>query len=74
MNARTAELMDEALALDPQERSVLMIALLDSLEGEDEALVSQAWAAEIRQRKERLRNGTDKAIAWSQVRAEIDAL
>jgi cytochrome c-type biogenesis protein CcmH/NrfG len=47
VNARAEHLLDEALTLDPQERSALALALLDSLEGEDESVVSQAWAEEI---------------------------
>jgi len=62
------------MALDPQERSALALALLDSLDGANEAAVADAWTKEVRVRLQRLRDGTDKAIPWSQVRDEIDAL
>ncbi len=63
--------MDEALALIPQERSALVLALLDSLEGEDAAAAPQAWAEEIRQRKSDLRSGAIKAVPWTEARARL---
>ena len=74
VNARIDHLLDEALALAPDERSALVIALLDSLEGEDEATIGKAWADEIRRRKNALRSGTAAATPWSEVRARISAL
>jgi putative addiction module component (TIGR02574 family) len=74
MNARVDHLLDEALALAPDERSALFVALLDSLDGEDEAAVAQAWAEEIRQRKRDLQSGAAKAIPWSEARARLNKL
>jgi putative addiction module component (TIGR02574 family) len=74
MNARVDHLIDEALALPPEERSAVALALLDSLGGEDEAAVSQAWADEIRRRKQDLRSGTARAVAWEQAKARLSAL
>ena len=74
MNARVDHLIDEALALDPSERSALVIALLDSLDGEDEATVAKAWADEIRQRKIDLRSGAAPAVPWAEARARLSAL
>ena len=74
MNARTAHLIDEALALEPDERSALLIALLDSLDGDDELAASKAWADEIRRRKADLLSGAAKAQPWSEVRARLSAL
>ena len=74
MNARVDHLIDEALALAPDERSAVVMALLDSLDGEDEASVSSAWADEIRRRKADLRAGVVKAIPWSEARARLSAL
>lgn len=51
MNSHLDHVVDEALALIPQERSAVLLALLDSLEGDDESVVSNAWVAEIAQRK-----------------------
>lgn len=74
MNARVDHLIDEALALDASERSAVVIALLDSLDGEDETTVAQAWANEIRQRKNDLRSGADQAVPWLDARDRLSAL
>jgi putative addiction module component (TIGR02574 family) len=74
MNARIDHLLDEALALRPDERSALALALLDSLDLEDEATVSRAWAEEIARRKAELRCGRTQAVPWSQARARLSAL
>ena len=74
VNARIDHILGKALALSPDERSALVIALLDSLEGEDEARVGKAWTDEIRLRKNALRSGTATATPWSEVRARISAL
>lgn len=74
MNARIGHLLDEALALDPDDRSALVLALLDSLGGEDEATVSKAWAEEISRRKEALRSGAAQAVPWQDACARLSAL
>jgi putative addiction module component (TIGR02574 family) len=74
MNARVDHLIDEALALPPAERSAVALALLDSLDGEDEAAVSEAWADEIRRRKQELRSGATRAVPWEQAKARLSAL
>jgi putative addiction module component (TIGR02574 family) len=74
MNARVDDLIDEALALDPAERSAVVVALLDSLDGEDEAAVAQAWADEIRKRKGELHAGSAQAVPWAEARARLSAL
>jgi len=74
MNARIDHLIDEALSLDPAERSALLIALLDSLDGEDEAVVGKAWADEIRRRKAELKSGAVQAVPWNEARARLGRL
>jgi putative addiction module component (TIGR02574 family) len=74
MNARVAHLIDEVLALTPDEQSALVIALLDSLAGEDEAAVNKAWADEIRQRRSDLRSGSAQTVPWAEARARLNAL
>ena len=74
MNARVDHLIDEALSLAPEERSAVALALLDSLGNDDEAAVSEAWAEEIRRRKEDLRSGAVKAIPWDQAKARLESL
>jgi len=74
MNARVDHLIDEALALAPDERSAVVLALLDSLDGEDEATVAKAWADEVRKRKSELRSGVVQAVPWDQAKARLNAL
>lgn len=74
MNPHLDRVIDEALALVPQERSAVLLALLDSLEGADELVVSNAWAAEIAQRKADLRSGLVTAVPWVEARARLMAL
>lgn len=60
MSARVDRLIDEALALASNERSAVVLALLDSFEGDDEASVFKAWADGLRQRKADLRSGVEQ--------------
>ena len=74
MNARVDHLLDEALALTPDERSALVVALLDSLSTEDEAEVAKAWSEEIRRRRNELRSGAAQVVSWADARARLSAL
>jgi putative addiction module component (TIGR02574 family) len=74
MNSRVDHVIDEALALDPSERSAVVIALLDSLDGDDDASVAKAWLDEIRQRKHDLRAGVTQAVPWGEARDRLRAL
>ena len=74
MNARVEQLLTDALGLPADERSALVAALLDSLEGSPPAATSDAWKEELRQRKQALREGTLKAVPWAQARARLSAL
>ena len=74
VNARIDHLLDEALALAPDERSALVIALLDSLDGEDEATIGKVWADEIRRRKNALSSGAAPAVPWSETRTRLSDL
>ncbi|MDQ3189857.1 MAG: addiction module protein [Pseudomonadota bacterium] len=74
MNARVDHLIDEALALKPDERSAVALALLESLDGEDEGAVAKAWADEIRQRKNELRSGAAQAVPWEEAKDRLNAL
>ena len=71
MNARTDLLLDEVLELPPEERSALAVALIESLEACDQRVVSEAWRAELLQRREGLRSGAAKATPWAEARARM---
>ena len=74
MNARINHILDEALALDHDERAALMVTLLDSLDTDNLASATDAWAEEIRKRKSELQAGITKPIPWATVKARIQAL
>lgn len=74
MNARVDHLLDELLGLPAEERSAVAAAIIDSLEGSDDASVSQAWQAELRRRREALRSGAVTAVPWSEARARLSDL
>ena len=74
MNARIDHLLDEALSLPTDDRSALVVALLDSLEGSDDASVSDAWRQEIRRRRAGLRDGTIVPVPWAEAKARLAAL
>jgi len=74
MNARVDQLLADALDLPADERSALVVALLDSLEGSTDAAISEAWRKELRLRKQALRDGTLKAVPWAEARARLSAL
>lgn len=64
MNGRMDQLLTDALDLPADERSALVVALLDSLEGSTDAAISDAWKKDLRQRKQALREGALKAVPW----------
>ena len=74
MNARVDHLLDEALVLPTDERSALVVALLDSLEGSEDAAISDAWRQELKVRQAALRAGTVKAVPWAEAKARLSAL
>ena len=67
-------LLDAALGLPADERSALVVALLDSLDGSDDAGISDAWRDELRKRQAALRAGLVKAVPWAEARARLQAL
>jgi putative addiction module component (TIGR02574 family) len=75
MNARIHHILDEALALEQNERSALVLALLESLdEVSGDGEITPAWNTEIQFRKARLRAGTTKPVPWAEAKARLLAL
>ena len=74
MNARVDNLIEEALALPTGERSALVVALLDSLEGSEDPSISEAWRLEIDRRRAGLRDGSTVAVPWAAARARLASL
>jgi putative addiction module component (TIGR02574 family) len=74
MNARVDHLLSEVLGLPADERSALTAALVDSLEGTDDAAVSEAWRKELIRRRDDLRSGALKATPWTEAKKRLTAL
>ena len=72
MTKAAQNLLQEALKLEVPERAELAAELLASLDGEPDEDVEAAWAAEIRSRIERIEAGTEKLLAWGEVRQRIE--
>ena len=76
MNTHADQVLSEALALEPDERSIVLLSLLDSLQGdgapEDE--VAQAWVDEARRRSEDRRAGRAVAMPLADFRTWFNAL
>lgn len=64
MNARVDQVLLEALALAPDERSLVALSLLDSLQGDGatDDVVTALWVAEARKRNQDITEGRVKAI------------
>jgi putative addiction module component (TIGR02574 family) len=70
--ARSArELFEEALRLDPEERTTLMRLLIENLDAESEEGVEDAWRVEIERRMAELDSGSVQTIPWEELRARL---
>jgi len=67
-------LLDEVLGLPAEERSALVVALLDILETADDVVVSKLWRAEVNRRRAALCAGQVKAAPWAEVRQRLSSL
>ena len=71
MNARSAALRDELLALPLDERAEFAAELLASLDDEDSSVdpveVDLAWRDELSRRSEQIATGTVATVGWDQV-------
>ena len=74
MNARTDQLLHELLALPSDERTEVAVALLESLESEDSAAISNTWREEIRRRKEEIASGKARFSSWAEVKSRIRSM
>lgn len=64
------KILDEALALPPEEREALVDALNESLEATG---ISTEWKDEIRRRIEAIERGEASLVPWDEVRARLRA-
>jgi putative addiction module component (TIGR02574 family) len=71
MSRTFTDLWKEASELSEKDRADLAGLLIESLEGEPDADVEAAWAAEIERRVAELDAGTVKSIPWEEVRQRL---
>lgn len=71
MSRTFTELWKEASELSEKDRADLAGLLIESLEGEPDADVEAAWAAEIERRVAELEAGTVESIPWEVVRQRL---
>ena len=70
--SETAEnLLKQALSLDEKDRASIAGALIESLHGEPETGVEEAWEAEIERRVAELDARSVESVPWSAVRERL---
>ncbi len=70
--SETAEsLLKKALSLDEKDRASIAGALIESLHGEPETGVEEAWEAEIKRRIADLDARSVETVPWSAVRDRL---
>ena len=65
------KIIDDAMQLEPQGRALVAEALLESLDLDADAEISEAWQEEIRQRCDAIDQGTVALLPGDQVLAEF---
>ena len=76
MNAHVDHVLLEALALAPEERSLVALSLIDSLQGDgvpDDA-VTASWVAEARRRNDDISAGHAQALPAAEFRSWFNSL
>ena len=77
MNAKSAALRTEVLSLPTEERAVLAVELLASLDEDvsehDPAEVDRAWGEEMVRRSQQITSGEVKTLSWSEVLEQVAA-
>jgi putative addiction module component (TIGR02574 family) len=72
MTPRLSDLLDKALALSTQDRSLLINRLIESLDEEPaESGAEEAWDDEIKRRVDEIRSGKSKMLDGEQVLQEL---
>jgi putative addiction module component (TIGR02574 family) len=66
-----AEIQRELSELSPEQRAKLALALVESLEPEDDGDITEAWRLEVEQRYERYKRGEIQALPGDEVFARV---
>ena len=64
-------ILQQALLLDKDERRNIAERLLETLEGDDDTISDDEWAAELNRRAEEMRLDPTMGIPWEQLRDEL---
>ena len=68
MTAEAKRIFEQALALPEPDRLALIDALADSIVGDEQAEIDEAWRIEILRRVEQVRRGEVVLESWEDVR------
>ena len=76
MNTRADQVLSDALAPAPEHRSLVVLSLLDSLQGDDvpEESVTKSWVVEACKRSDDVRAKRVAAIPLNEFRSWLNAL
>jgi putative addiction module component (TIGR02574 family) len=74
MGSEAQKILEDAMALSPDERAALAHELLASLDTEHGPGVDEAWAAEITRRAERVLAGESRGVPWETAKREVRAV
>jgi putative addiction module component (TIGR02574 family) len=74
MGSEARKILEDAMALPPEERAALVEELLASLDSERDPNVDEAWAAEITKRAERVLAGESRGVPWETAKREVRAV
>lgn len=70
MSATPQDVLNTALTLSAEQRAEVVQGLLHSLSPQAEALLDDAWAAELDKRLEEFQRDETGAMPWSQLKLE----
>ncbi len=71
MSKKSERVLEDALTLPPDERVDVAVALMDSLNEQEDEGVEEAWAKEIERRIQEVESGAVKTIPWADVRRRL---
>lgn len=71
MPSDPAELLREALRLQPEARAALIDSLLESMDTEVDGNAQEAWREEICRRLQQIDSGAVRLIPWDDARREL---
>ena len=71
MERHAAELLKEALTLQPEVRAALIDSLIDSLDQTVDENAEESWRREIERRLHQIDNGSVELVSWQSARRRL---